>query len=88
MSVAGGERLCALARRESRVLMVEMTHRFMPPVTQARELVQAGELGEVMAVCDTPVECIEVLGSLPAWMFSKSMAGGGVGLTSGTLIRR
>jgi len=82
MSVAGGERLCELARRESRILMVEMTHRFMPPVMEARELVQAGELGEVMAVSDIIIEGIEVLG-LPAWMLSKSMAGGGVGLTSG-----
>jgi predicted dehydrogenase len=37
----------------------------------------------VMAVTDILVEGLGVFGSLPAWMFSKSQAGGGVGLTSG-----
>ena len=83
MSVESGERLCNLARSQSCILMVEMTHRFMPPVIQSRELVLAGEVGEVMAVTDILVEGLGLFGSLPAWMFSKSLAGGGVGLTSG-----
>jgi predicted dehydrogenase len=83
MSTEGGERLCKLARRESRILMVEMTHRFMPPIVQARNLVKAGEVGEVLAVVETLVEGMGLFGSLPTWMFSKATAGGGVGLTSG-----
>lgn len=83
ISVAAGERLCQLARRESRILMVEMTHRFMPSVIEARELVQAGEVGEVIAVTETLVSGVGVPYSFPAWMFSKSLAGGGVGLTNG-----
>jgi predicted dehydrogenase len=83
ISVEAGERLCRLAERVSRVLMVEMTHRFMPPVVEARQVVQAGRLGKVLAVTETLFENIGLFGSLPSWMFSKEKAGGGVGLTSG-----
>lgn len=83
MTVAGGERVCDLASKQSRVLMVEMTHRFMPPVLQAREQIKAGAIGEIMAITDTIVEGLGIFGSLPPWMFDRSAAGGGVGLTSG-----
>ena len=79
-SVEAGERLCQLARKVSRVLMVEMTHRFMPPVVEARQLILKRELGDVIAVTDAIVECV---GSLPGWLFCKQSAGGGVGLSSG-----
>jgi predicted dehydrogenase len=83
ISAEAGERLCRLAERVSRVLMVEMTHRFMPPVVDARQLVQSGRLGKVLAVTETLFENVGLFGSLPSWMFSKEKAGGGVGLTSG-----
>lgn len=83
ISVEAGERLCRLAKRVSRVLMVEMTHRFMPPVMEARHIVQAGRLGKLLAVTETLFENVGLFGSLPSWMFSKERAGGGVGLTSG-----
>lgn len=83
ISAEAGERLCRLAERVSRVLMVEMTHRFMPPVIQARQIVQSGRLGKLLAVTETLFENVGLFGSLPAWMFSKEQAGGGVGLTSG-----
>ncbi|MDA2926130.1 Gfo/Idh/MocA family oxidoreductase [Acidobacteria bacterium AH-259-G07] len=83
MSVEEGERLCRLAKQVSRVMMVEMTHRFMPPLVEARELIQQGEIGEVLAVEDVVVESFGLFGSLPQWMFQRDQAGGGVGLTSG-----
>ena len=83
ISVGAGKRLCKLAERVSRVLMVEMTHRFMPPVAEARQIVQAGRLGKILAVTETLFENVGLFGSLPTWMFSKEKAGGGVGLTSG-----
>jgi predicted dehydrogenase len=83
INVEAGERLCRLARQVSRVLMVEMTHRFLPPVMEARQMVQAGRLGKVVAVTETLFENIGLFGSLPAWMLSREKAGGGVGLTSG-----
>jgi predicted dehydrogenase len=83
ITAEAGERLCRLAERVSRVLMVEMTHRFMPPVMEARQIVQSGRLGKVLAVTETLFENVGLFGSLPTWMFSKEQAGGGVGLTSG-----
>ena len=83
ISVEAGERLCRLAKRVSRVLMVEMTHCFMPPVVEARQIVQASRLGKILAVTETLFENVGIFGSLPTWMFSKEKAGGGVGLTSG-----
>jgi predicted dehydrogenase len=83
ISAEAGERLCRLAERLSRVLMVEMTHRFMPPVAEARQIVQAGRLGKILAVTETLFENVGLFGFLPTWMFSKEKAGGGVGLTSG-----
>ena len=83
ISVVAGERLCRLAKSVSRILMVEMTHRFMPTLVEVRKLLQDGCVGEVMAVTDTILESFGLFGSLPAWMFSKRQAGGGVGLTSG-----
>jgi len=83
ISAEAGERLCRLAERVSRVLMVEMTHRFMPPVVEARQFVQGGRLGKILAVTETLFENIGLFGSLPPWMFSREKAGGGTGLTSG-----
>jgi predicted dehydrogenase len=83
ITAAAGERLCQQANKVSRVLMVEMTHRFMLPIIEARQLIQGGEVGELLAVTDTVVESIGLLGSFPSWMLSKKLAGGGVGLTSG-----
>jgi len=83
MSLEAGERLCRLADRVSRVLMVEMTHRFLPPMVEARELIRKGEIGEVIAVDDVLFENIGLFGSLPQWIFQRSQSGGGVGLTSG-----
>ena len=63
--------------------MVEMTHRFMPPVVEARELIADGLIGNVLAVDDLLLENVGLFGSLPSWMFQQAQAGGGVGLTSG-----
>ena len=83
ISVSAGERLIAQAKSSSRVLMVEMTHRFLPPLVEARRLITAGSIGEIMAVDEVLIEGIGLFGSLPAWMFDRDRAGGGVGLTSG-----
>lgn len=82
ISVAAGERLCQLAKDGSRVLMVEMTHRFMPPVIEARKLVQDGEVGEIMAVVDTIIESSELLSTSPSWRYNRELAGGGVGFSA------
>jgi predicted dehydrogenase len=83
ISLEAGERICLQARKNSRVLMVEMTHRFLRPLIEARKLIQAGEIGEIVAINDRVIEGVGLLGSLPQWMLCQATAGGGVGLTSG-----
>jgi predicted dehydrogenase len=60
--------------------MIEMTHRFYPPVLRARELVLEGQVGRVLAVED---RIVEPIGPLPPWLLDRAAAGGGVGLTNG-----
>jgi len=36
MRVSSGKALCNLAKTKSRILMVEMTHRFLPPLLEAK----------------------------------------------------
>lgn len=83
VSVSAGERLCDLAKTTSRVMMVEMTHRFLPPLQEARKIIARGDIGEIMAVDEILIEGVGLFGSLPAWMLDRESAGGGVGLTSG-----
>lgn len=83
MNVSAGRRLCELAKAPEQVLMVEMTHRFLPPLQEARSLIVRGEIGEIMAINEVLVEDVGLFGSLPEWMLAHDTAGGGVGLTSG-----
>ncbi|MEW6749373.1 MAG: Gfo/Idh/MocA family oxidoreductase [Candidatus Latescibacterota bacterium] len=76
------EALAAAARASGRVVMVEMTHRFYPPVRAGKALVESGRLGRVYAVEDCIVQRVEP-GGLPAWMFDRAQAGGGVAMTNG-----
>lgn len=70
------------ARRAERVLMVEMTHRFYPPVQAGRELIRAGRLGHIYAVEDRIIDPVVPVRMAP-WMFERRFAGGGVALTDG-----
>jgi predicted dehydrogenase len=49
-SVGEAEELIALARREQRTLMVGHTFEYSPAVTQLRQLIQDGELGNIYCV--------------------------------------
>lgn len=79
--IASARQIVDAARRTKRTLMVEMTHRFYPPVTEARRVVTDGRLGRLYAVEDRIVE--QVTTQLPAWMTRRATAGGGVALTNG-----
>jgi predicted dehydrogenase len=83
MSVAEGERLCSLAAKAGRRLMVEMTHRFLPPMMEGRRILADGAVGAILAIEDIIVEDFGLFGALPGWMFQSASAGGGFGLTSG-----
>jgi phthalate 4,5-cis-dihydrodiol dehydrogenase len=83
MNLSAGRRLCDMAETPKQVLMVEMTHRFLPPLQEAKRLIAMGEIGEIMAIDEVLVEDVGLFGSLPGWMLDRDSAGGGVGLTSG-----
>ena len=80
--LAGSERIAAAAADTDRVVMVEMTHRFYPPMRAARSLVEEGRLGEVYAVEDRIVQRMRE-GRLPGWMLQQQSSGGGVAMTNG-----
>jgi predicted dehydrogenase len=83
IKVTDGRRLCDMAKTPKQVLMVEMTHRFLPPLQEARRLIAGGEIGEIIAIDEVLLEDVGLFGSLPGWMLDRDSAGGGVGLTSG-----
>jgi predicted dehydrogenase len=61
--------------------MVEMTHRFYPPLIAAREMIQSGVLGDLYAIQDRIIEPVGA--QIPHWMKNRALAGGGVALTNG-----
>jgi len=80
-TIEDARRIVELARRSDCVVIVGMTHRFYPPMREARELVQSGRLGRIVAVEDRIVESL--VARISGWFFSRAMAGGGVALTNG-----
>jgi UDP-N-acetyl-2-amino-2-deoxyglucuronate dehydrogenase len=70
------------AKDAGRTLYVGMTHRFYPELREAKELVDAGEIGTIIACNDSILEHIGLL-DLPGWYLTKDCAGGGTALTSG-----
>jgi phthalate 4,5-cis-dihydrodiol dehydrogenase len=83
VDAAGGRRLCKLSKRLKKILMVEMTHRFLPPLQEAKRLIARGVIGRIVAVDEYLIEGIGLFGTLPRWMLFRKSAGGGVALTSG-----
>jgi predicted dehydrogenase len=81
LNCAQGEELIELASARELTLMVEMTHRFYPPLLAARDIMQSGALGELYAIRDHIVEPVSA--QVPRWMKSRAQSGGGVALTNG-----
>lgn len=79
-TLADAEALVATAAECGRTLMVNMTHRFYPPVRRAHELLRQGAIGEVISVRDYYMEIIDRK-TFPGWFFDPVMAGGGVAMT-------
>ena len=81
-SAAEARRIIAAANAAKRVLMIEMTHRFYPPVQAGEQLVRSGRLGRVFAVEDRIVQPFppQYKGG---WLLRRKLAGGGVALTNG-----
>ncbi len=82
LDLPAAERLTAAAAAAPTVTMVEMTHRFYPPVVKARQWVNAGHLGQLVAVSERIVQPVAD-GELPDWMMQRHRSGGGVTMTNG-----
>lgn len=81
LTAAEAAEVVELARRQERVLMVELTHRFYPPLRAAATMVRQGRLGKIFAVEDRIVE--PAAEQILPWLTRQSTAGGGVALTNG-----
>jgi len=74
------QELVIASRELDRTLMVNMTHRFYPPVRQAKQMLREGLLGDVVSVRDHYMEVID-RADFPNWFFDPILAGGGVTMT-------
>ncbi len=81
-TLAEARQIVETARAAKQTLMIEMTHRFYPPVRAGHDLIRAGRLGKIFAVEDRIIEPL-TKGRLPGWMFQRALAGGGVAMTNG-----
>lgn len=79
-SIAEARHIVDTASRSRCLLMIEMTHRFYPPVARARQLLLEGRVGRVLAVEDRIVDPID---QIAPWLLNRAAAGGGVALTNG-----
>jgi len=81
LTTTEARQVIAAAKDAGRVLMVELTHRFYPPIQQAMQWVQSGKMGTIFAVEDRIIE--PAGGQIQSWLTQKALAGGGVALTNG-----
>jgi len=81
LSIEESAEVMQAAQRAGRVLMVELTHRFYPPIQEAMRQIQSGRLGRIFAAEDRIIE--PAGGQIQPWLRQKSLAGGGVALTNG-----
>lgn len=80
-SLQDAQELVECARATDRTLMVNMTHRFYPPLQRARQLLTDGVIGDVISVRDFAMEIVD-RAEFPGWFFDPVVAGGGVVITS------
>lgn len=79
-TLSEAQALVCLSRERDRVLLVNMTHRFYPPVRRARQMLREGLIGDIVSVRDHYMEVID-RSEFPAWFFDPVIAGGGVTMT-------
>jgi len=79
-TLSDARRLVRRGQELDRTLMVNMTHRFYPPLRKAYALLAAGAIGKVISVRDYYMEIIDP-SDFPSWFFDPVMAGGGVAIT-------
>lgn len=78
----GCNRIIDAANAAGKTLMVGQTHHFIPSVMEAREIVQSGDLGDVLMATDT-IYSNYFTPTRSRWFFDKKAAGGGSWLANG-----
>jgi predicted dehydrogenase len=81
ISVAGCDRIIEAARRNNVTLMPAHTQRYYPVVARTKEILDSGELGELIMAVDTWYKPLKP-DARPPWMLERKM-GGGMALMDG-----
>lgn len=82
-TLAEADRMIAAAKRTGRTLMVGHTHRYWPVNVRAKELIENGEIGELIMATDDALSTTRVQDGVVPWRLQKAVAGGGVVMDNG-----
>jgi predicted dehydrogenase len=74
-SVESARRIVAAAARSEALLMTAFRHRYLPAIRKLREMIEAGEIGEVVYFHNT--FCGPAFAMRDKWFSKKAIAGGG-----------
>lgn len=83
MSLGEADEMIAAAKRAEVILMVGHTHRFWPANVKAKELIEGGEIGEIIMASDDVLSEFRVSNGNVPWRLVKSISGGGVVMDNG-----
>ena len=84
MDVAGAERILAAAKQAGVILMVAEQAQYWPDIHKARELMDGGEIGEVITARGCFYDSLVLDSQSPVpWRFDLSKAGGGIVIDGG-----
>jgi predicted dehydrogenase len=84
LKLADAKKMCALAKKMKRFLMVEQTQRFEPMHEKAKEIIESGQLGKIYMI-KVRIGHIgpEAWNPNAKWFFQKDKVGGGCMLDGG-----
>ena len=77
VSYASCQRINAAFEKSDAILQIGHVQRYMPDVVAAREIIESGELGEMIAIHETRNGAY-FTEKRPRWFFQKKFAGGGI----------
>lgn len=83
LDLAEADDMIAAANKAGRLLMVGHTHRYWPNNVRAKELLDAGEIGDLIMVSDDILADNRVKDGQIPWRLQKAISGGGVVMDNG-----
>lgn len=82
-TLAEADAMIAAAERSGRLLMVGHTHRYWPANRRAKQLLEEGAVGDLIAVSDEVLSRLRAEHGVVPWRLQRSSAGGGVVMDNG-----